>query len=1051
MGNEERPLPDAHEGLSQSNDTPTLVRGENTIKESSARQSGTPPFFMIAGVILVIGLIVAGLFLRPISLGQRLSGRSASATATPAVVAEAIPSNALSIAGAITLSLSNSASGVQVGQVSQSDFFRAGGDGAWTAAAAAIPTHLIAKSDLYTVASADGSARGSAAIMIPAGAEPHQTLDLYGWDGRSWHFLANSLDSNNQRIVSAEGPLPQAFILMQMAAPPLPAVAAELLPTQSLPSAILPHLTEVIAGTLTLGPNGQLMGEAVTVPTGPYRQLLRVTNTGAIVDQTTLAAFLSDTAAQTQQIDALLNKAVDGAYAGVNLDYQGVTAGQTQAFTTFVSNLAAALHGRSLTLAVTLNAPAPAAGAGWDSAGQDWPAIGRVADVVYLQMPLAPAAYDDNGRAEKVIQWATRQVDRNKLAILLSVNAVDALGEVFVELGNEQALGNFGQIDFITGATEIEPETAVEVALSGTAGSLEWETASLSYRYSYEQNGQTRHVWLGNEAAFNHRLRFAGRYNLRGVAVRGLGSVDDGAGYAAAVQNYLGTAAAPQPSSAAIVWNVTDEAGGVIASSSGDALAFTWQAPAQPGRYLINAGFAQGASTASLGSVPVVVLAPPEPEAEATAEPEAEPVAAVTPTPAPATNQPAPAPVNPGTSDAVANTVANIRNGPDLVYGIVGSLQTGERVSLIGRNQNASWLQINTSGDKQGWVFATLLTVNSSVNVNALAVVPVDPPAGGGGGAPPPVIPPSAGGSFALGGQTHSLGNPTLMSQAGMTWVKFQHKWGPGDDPAGLAGRISQAHGNGFKVLLSIPGSPYPSSIDFAGYVNFLGGVAALGPDAIEIWNEQNIDFEWPAGQINATTYVTQMLAPAYNRIKSVNRNVMVISGAPAPTGFFGGGCSANGCDDSAYLAGMAAAGAVNYMDCVGVHYNEGIISPNQASGDPRGGHYTRYFWGMVNTYYNAFGGARPLCFTEIGYLSGQDFGGVPARFGWAGNTTVAQHAQWLAEAVSLSANSGKVRLVIIFNVDFTQYGDDPQAGYAMIRPDGSCPSCALLRQVMGR
>ena len=30
-------------------------------------------------------------------------------------------------------------------------------------------------------------------------------------------------------------------------------------------------------------------------------------------------------------------------------------------------------------------------------------------------------------------------------------------------------------------------------------------------------------------------------------------------------------------------------------------------------------------------------------------------------------------------------------------------------------------------------------------------------------------------------------------------------------------------------------------------------------------------------------------------------------------------------------------------------------------------------------------------------------------------------------------------------------YGDDPQAGYAIIRPDGSCPACDTLRAVMGR
>jgi hypothetical protein len=321
----------------------------------------------------------------------------------------------------------------------------------------------------------------------------------------------------------------------------------------------------------------------------------------------------------------------------------------------------------------------------------------------------------------------------------------------------------------------------------------------------------------------------------------------------------------------------------------------------------------------------------------------------------------------------------------------------------------------------------------------------------GGAAAPPPVIPPAAiGGGFEIGGQTHTLANPTLMAYAGMNWVKFQHKWGEGDSPNAVAGRIQQAQANGFKVLLSIPGADH-SNINYQAYVNFLGGVAALGPNAIEVWNEQNIDREWPSGQINPATYVNSMLAPAYNAIKAANPNVMVISGAPAPTGFFGG-CGGGGCNDDLYVAGMAAAGAASYMDCIGIHYNEGIISPSQSSGDPRSpsAHYTRYFWGMINTYSNAFGGSRPLCFTELGYLSGDDYGGVPGGFAWAGTTSISEHAQWLAEAVSLSSTSGRVRMLIIFNVDFTHYSADPQAGYAMIRKDGSCPACETLHQVTG-
>jgi hypothetical protein len=288
-----------------------------------------------------------------------------------------------------------------------------------------------------------------------------------------------------------------------------------------------------------------------------------------------------------------------------------------------------------------------------------------------------------------------------------------------------------------------------------------------------------------------------------------------------------------------------------------------------------------------------------------------------------------------------------------------------------------------------------------------------------------------------------------------MRWVKFQLAWSEDQDPSVAWELIQRGRKDGFKVLLSVPGRDhYPTAIDIPKYLDFLRGVAYYGPDAIEIWNEANIDYEWPRGQIDGATYTKQMLAPAYNAIKEVNPNIMVISGALAPTGAFfsDGGCSKDGygCDDWLYLQQMAQTGAANYMDCAGVHFNSGATSPTVTDGhpgDPGYHHYSWYFPTMVQLYGGTFG--RPICFTELGYLTGEGFGGVPRRFDWAGNTSVAQQAQWLAEAAQLSQQNGNVRLLIIWNFDFTYWGDDPMAGYAMVRPDGSCPACDALNRVM--
>ncbi|RIK20270.1 MAG: hypothetical protein DCC53_10840 [Chloroflexi bacterium] len=137
-------------------------------------------------------------------------------------------------------------------------------------------------------------------------------------------------------------------------------------------------------------------------------------------------------------------------------------------------------------------------------------------------------------------------------------------------------------------------------------------------------------------------------------------------------------------------------------------------------------------------------------------------------------------------------------------------------------------------------------------------------------------------------------------------------------------------------------------------------------------------------------------------------------------------------------------------MDCIGIHYNEGTLPPNATSGDSRGNpnHYTRYYPTMVSTYVNAFHGTKRLCFTELGYLTPEGFGQLPDGFLWAADTSLAEQAAWIDQVVSIAANSGRVLLMIIWNVDFENYGGgDPQAGFALIRPGGDCPACRALSQ----
>ncbi len=298
---------------------------------------------------------------------------------------------------------------------------------------------------------------------------------------------------------------------------------------------------------------------------------------------------------------------------------------------------------------------------------------------------------------------------------------------------------------------------------------------------------------------------------------------------------------------------------------------------------------------------------------------------------------------------------------------------------------------------------------------------------------------------LALGGHIQDFDDVSqaALRSAGMTWVKKQVQFGVSDGKD----LIEAAHAQGYKVMLGALGDKNRLAADFDNYIadfaEYVAYLATLGADAIEVWNEPNIDREWPAGRVNGANYV-RLLRAAYEAIKAANPDTLVISGAPAPTGFFAG-CAWGGCDDNVFMAQMANAGAANYADCIGVHYNEGILPPTAQGGDPRDTYETRYLILMLRRVAWPFRNADiPMCMTEIGYLSPEGYGPLPAGFRWGANTSVAEQAAWLAQAVVIMANFDEmpVELAIVWNIDFDTYDSDPQAGYAIIRRDGSCPAC---------
>jgi len=297
---------------------------------------------------------------------------------------------------------------------------------------------------------------------------------------------------------------------------------------------------------------------------------------------------------------------------------------------------------------------------------------------------------------------------------------------------------------------------------------------------------------------------------------------------------------------------------------------------------------------------------------------------------------------------------------------------------------------------------------------------------------------------FEVGGEVFSFDHFDALHQAGMTWAKVSIHWNTGDSAADAQQAIEQAHAADFKIMLEISGDSQAFHADPAGYTQqfaaYLGQVAAVAPDSIEVWSGMNAD------KISAGDY-GQLLNAAFFAIKKANLQVLVISGALQKTDTLGGQCTSSGCGDIPYLNALADAGVGNAADCVGMTYTLGAVSPDDTSGDPRGDEFNYYYPTLVSAYATVFPN-KQLCFTEFGYLvTGQ----VPLanRFAWAQNTTPELRAQWLARAAVLSNQSGRIRLMIVYNMDATtNSGDTPATSYAIVSPSGDCSACRALSAV---
>ena len=297
----------------------------------------------------------------------------------------------------------------------------------------------------------------------------------------------------------------------------------------------------------------------------------------------------------------------------------------------------------------------------------------------------------------------------------------------------------------------------------------------------------------------------------------------------------------------------------------------------------------------------------------------------------------------------------------------------------------------------------------------------------------------------------------SVADDLGLRWVKQQVRWEEMEETPGaidwsvLDFVLPSAEKFGIKLMLSIVTAPewaredgvdlekHGPPADPQTYADFVAKILQRYPGrihAIEVWNEMNIDREWTSIHgLNAGNYVA-LLRRTYETVKSIDPGVIIISGALAPTGVDDG---VGAYDDFNYMEQLIEAGMLDWTDCVGAHHNGYNVSPDYRSheipddptADFRGPfdnpHHSWSFRSTLEGYASRIGPDARLCVTEFGWPSSQDLDGFPAGFEFAQDNTLAEQAQWTAQAMSNMEDWRFVWLAFIWNFN---YG--PQAGYAV-------------------
>ena len=870
-------------------------------------------------------------------------------------------------------------------------------------------------------------------------------VDVYGYDAAlaRWRFLPYQIQG--EQVTSTVTRVPTCLVFVEpMALPPVVGVSVAL-PTQFEDATLLTSADRYYIQGLTPARDGQLLGSLPSnISSENQRGVVPIIanyTSPEIVDRLTVEALISNPTAREVHVTHLINFAASENYSGLAIDYRQLraTPEMTDRFNRFLIDLARGLHEQGQVLVVIVPAPIQVDGT-WDTGAYAWSVLGQIADEVIVRAPQDPNTYAENGRFERMVTWATTQINRYQLYFGFDTRHVEYLSmDEVVPLGAGEVVPLLANVTLTDFATAYMPGDTLTIELSSTSPQISQdETTGQSILFVND-----RQIWLTDETILAGQMQSARQFGIGGVVLLDY----EGSAYlydSAISAFYGGESEANTNLVIDLGWAVRDADGNILTTSTDSSLSYTISD--ETGLEIVAQANFNG-QTYELASQSLVVTSPTPPPVEPTTvadlpteTPTLEPtteiiesteilVTEIPPTDVPPTEEPTVAEIVSSATPIVETESGNaLQEATPTVVFFPTNTPANETPFFIPSNTPADDVPLPTPTP---FVAATNTLAPS-------ATLPAQPTATFA----PINLPPAIGSvALELGGQIEQLNDNTFntMRSTQMNWIMIRIPYANRATPSHLRTQIESLHEQGFKVLYVVVGSPgdFDKPNYFSNYAGYVGALAFFEADAIQVWDAPNSPDFWVENQIDPAQYVA-LLSEAENAIRAADKGTLIISGALAPVP-----------NAELYYQGMAAAGAANLVDCIGVRYDQGAVAPAVTTGDLRGEEYFYYLNSSIDLAYNTFGASRPVCLT-VGYLSGEGYE-LTENFAWASNTTNALQAQWLGEATSLVRQAGKVQILTIWNVDFTFFGIDAAAGYAMLRRDGSCPACTTIAQGMAQ